>query len=226
MGNSAYRGIQTVRNWPGCSAKSARKRYVVVEGVSRTISRRGTTWILGMRDPDRLRNRAETGFLQERGHLLRDLVEDPEALRDDRGPDLDGARARHDVLEGVPAGPDAADADDRDVHLLAEVVHRAHADRPDGGSAEPAVAVGEGRHLELRGDRHRLQRVDRDDPVGAALFGRHGEGRDVLDVRGELREDREVDDVFDGAGEVPDRVLVLRNLGPQAFRVRTRQVEL
>src|SRR3989442_15212298 len=130
MGSSSYRGIQTIRNWPGRSAKSARKRYVVVEGVSRTISRRGTTWILGMRDPDRLGHRAEAGFLQEGGHLLRDLVEDPEALRDDRGPDLDGARARHDVLEGVPAGPDAADADDRDVDPLADAVNRPHADRP------------------------------------------------------------------------------------------------
>src|SRR6266581_417034 len=90
MGSSSYRGIQTMRNWPGCSAKSARKRYVVVEGVSRTISRRGTTWILGMRDPDRLGHRAESGFLQEGRHLLRNLVEDPEAFRDDCGPARDG----------------------------------------------------------------------------------------------------------------------------------------
>src|SRR6266545_6822265 len=226
MGSSSYRGIQTMRNWPGCSAKSARKRYVVVEGVSRTISRRGTTWILGIRDPDRLWHRAETRFLQERGHLLRDLVEDPEALRDNRGPDLDGARAGHDVLQGVPAGPNAADADDRDVYLLADVVHGPHADRPDRGAAEPAEAIRQGGHLQLRRDGHRLHRVDRDDAVGTAFFGRHREGRDVLDVRGEFREDGEGNRVLDGAGEFPHGVFVLVYLRAQALRMGTRQVEL
>src|SRR6266581_2227628 len=143
MGSSSYRGIQTIRNWPGCSAKSARNRYVVVEGVSRTISRRGTTWILGMGDPDRLGHGPKAGFFQEGRHLLRDLVEDPQALRDDRGADLHGARARHDILERVPTGPDTTDTDHGDVDPLADVVDRPHADRPDGGAAEPAEAVRE-----------------------------------------------------------------------------------
>src|SRR5947199_377922 len=61
-----------------------------------------------MGDPDRLRDRLEAGLLEEGGHLPRDLVEDAEAAREDRGADLDRARPRHDVLEGVPARSDAA----------------------------------------------------------------------------------------------------------------------
>src|SRR5712691_2346 len=99
-----------MRNCPGCPPKSPRKRYVIVVGVSRTSSRIGTTSNLGMGDPDRFRDGAESGFFEEGGHLLRDLFEDRDALRDDRGADLDGAGTGHDVLEGVPAGPDAADA--------------------------------------------------------------------------------------------------------------------
>src|SRR2546425_1083847 len=139
MGSSSYRGIQTIRNWPGWPPRSARKRYVIVVGVSRTISRRGTTWILGMSDPNRLRNRVEARFLEEGGHFLRDLVEDAEAAGEDRGPYLHGARPRHDVLQGVTARPDSTDTDHRDVHLLADIVHGPHADRPDRGTAQAAV---------------------------------------------------------------------------------------
>src|SRR5438552_886904 len=61
-----------------------------------------TPWLLGMGAPDRLRDRLEAGLLEEGGHLPRDLVEDAEAARENRGADLDRARPRHDVLEGVP----------------------------------------------------------------------------------------------------------------------------
>src|SRR6266566_2901264 len=122
IGSSSYRGIQTIRNWPGCPPKSPRKRYVIVVGVSRTSSRIGTTSNLGMGDPDRFRDGAETGFLEERRHLLRDLLEHGDAFRDDR---------------------------------------------------------------------HRLHRVDRDDPVGPALLRSDGERSDVLHVGGQLREDRQ-----------------------------------
>src|SRR5947208_13729525 len=143
-----------MRNCPGFPPRSPRNRYVVVVGVSRTISRRGTTWILGMGDPDRLRDRLEAGLLEEGGHLPRDLVEDAEAAREDCGANLDRARPRHDVLEGVPARSDAADADHRDLDLLADVVDGPHADRTDRGAAQPAEAGREGRHLEFRRDRH------------------------------------------------------------------------
>src|SRR6266571_8713404 len=138
IGSSSYRGIQTMRNCPGCPPKSPRNRYVIVVGVSRTSSRMGTTSNLGMGDSDRFRDGAESGFLEEGGHFLGDRVEDGEALWDDRSPDLDGACARHDVLEGVPPGSDPSDADDRNVDLLADVVHRAHADRSDRGAAQPS----------------------------------------------------------------------------------------
>src|SRR6266704_953380 len=161
IGSSSYRGIQTIRNWPGCPPKSPRKRYVIVVGVSRISSRIGTTSNLGMGDPDRFRDGAESGLLEEGRHLLRDLLEHRDAFRNDRGADLDGAGTGHDVLQGVPPRPDAADADHGDVHLLADVVHGPHADRPDGGTAEPAEAIRQGRHLQLRGDGHRLHRVDR-----------------------------------------------------------------
>src|SRR5712692_9059033 len=183
IGSSSYRGIQTIRNWPGCPPRSARKRYVIVVGVSRTTSRSGTTWILGMGDPDRLRDGAEAGVLQEGRHLFRDLVEDPESFRDDCRADLHGACPRHDVLERIPAGPDAADADHGDVDLLADVVHRAHADRAKRGTAQSAEAIRERGHLELRRDRHRLQRVDGHNPIGSTLLCGDRERRDVLDVR-------------------------------------------
>src|SRR5438128_3591411 len=198
----------------------------MVDGVSRTTSRSGTTWILGMGDPDRLRDGAEPGVLQEGRHFFRDLVEDPEPFRDDRRADLHGARARHDVLERILAGPDAADADHGDVDLLADVVHRAYADRANCGTAQAAEAIRERGHLEFRRDRHRLQRVDRHNPIGSALLCGDRERGDVLDVRRELREDGQRDDILDRACELLDRVLVLRDLGAQAFRVGTGQVQL
>src|SRR5438093_52111 len=209
----------------GTNPAEPRDPYVIVVGVSRTISRRGTTCILGMGDPDRLRDRLEAGLLQEGGHFLRDLVEDAEAPREDRGADLDRARPRHDVLEGVPAGADASDADHGDVDLLADVVHGAHADRTDRGAAQPAEAVREGGHLEFRRDRHRLHRIDRDDAVRPALLRGDGELRDVLDVRGELREDGDVDDVLHLPREVPDRGLVLGDLRPEALRMRAGEIQ-
>src|SRR5438132_322317 len=215
MGSSSYRGIQTIRNWPGCPPRSARKRYVIVDGVSRTTSRSGTTWILGMGDPDRLRDGAEPGVLQEGRHFFRDLVEDLEALRNDRRADLHGARARHDVLERIPAGPDAADANHGDVDLLADVVHRTYAKRTNRGTAQSAEAIRERGHLQLRRDRHRLQRVDRHNPIGSALLCCDRERRDVLDVRGELREHRQGHHVLDRPRELADRVLVLRDLAPE-----------
>src|SRR2546421_4577750 len=226
MGSSSYRGIQTMRNWPGWPPRSARKRYVIVVGVSRTISRRGTTWILGMSDPNRLRNRVEARFLEEEGHFLRDLVEDAEAAGEDCGPDLHRARAGHDVLQGVATRSDATDTDHGNMDLLADVVHGSHADRPDGGTSQPAVLVRARRHLQFWGDRHRLHCVDSDNPVGPAFLGGHGESGDVLDVRRELGEDGDVDDVLHRAGEVPDRGGVLGDFGPEAFRVRTGQVQL
>src|SRR5204862_31060 len=104
-----------MRNCPGFPPRSPRNRYVVVVGVSRTISRRGTTWILGMGDPDRLRYGVEARFLQENAHFLYDFVEDAEAPREDRGPDLDRARAGHDVLQGVATRSDPTDADHVDI---------------------------------------------------------------------------------------------------------------
>src|SRR2546425_9225465 len=202
IGSSSYRGIQTIRNWPGCPPKSPRNRYVIVVGVSRTSSRIGTTSNLGMGDPDRFRDGGESGFLEEGGHLLRDLLEHGEAFRNDRGADLDGAGTGHDVLQGVPSGPDSADADHRDVDLLTDVVHGPYADRPDRGTAEASELVCEEGHLQLRDDRHGLHRVDRDDPVGAAFFRRDAERGDVLDVRGELGEDGQGDRVLDGPREV------------------------
>src|SRR5207245_10546704 len=148
IGSSSYRGIQTMRNWPGCPPKSPRNRYVIVVGVSRTNSRIGTTSNLGMGDPDRFRDGGESGLLEEGAHFLGDRIEHAEAFRDDRGPDLDGAGARHDVLEGVPPGADASDADHWDVDLLADVVHRAHADRSNRGAAQPSELLREERPLQ------------------------------------------------------------------------------
>src|SRR5438309_3016710 len=179
-----------------------------------------------MGDPDRLRDGAEPGVLEEGRHFFRDLVEDLEALRNDRRADLHGARARHDVLERIPAGPDAADANYGDVDLLADVVHRAHADRANRGTAQSAEAVREGGHLQLRRDRHRLQRVDRHNPIGSALLCCDRERRDVLDVRGELREHRQGHHVLDRPRELADRVFVLRDLGPETFRMGTGEVQL
>src|SRR5207245_1222574 len=182
IGSSSYRGIQTIRNWPGCPPKSPRNRYVIVVGVSRTSSRIGTTSNLGMGDPDRFRDGAESGFFEKRAHLLDDLVEHREAFRDDRCPHLDGARARHDVLEGVSPRSDPADADYGNVDPFADVVHRAYADRPDRGTAQASELVRQERHLELGDDRHRLHRVDRDDSVRAAFLRGNRERGDVLDV--------------------------------------------
>src|SRR5207253_280730 len=226
MGRSSYRGIQTIRNWPGCPPRSARKRYVIVVGVSRTISRRGTTWIVGMGDPDRLRYGVEARFLQENAHFLYDFVEDAEAPREDRGSDLDRARTGHDVLQGVATRSDPTDADHGDMDLLADVVHGSHSDRPDRGAAKAAVLVRQRRHLQFWRDRHCLQCVDRDNPVGPAFLGGHGESGDVLDVRRELGKDGNVDDILHRAGEVPDRGRVLGDLGPEAPRVRAGQVQL
>src|SRR5438552_568201 len=226
IGSSSYRGIQTIRNWPGCPPRFARKRYVIVVGVSRTISRRGTTWILGMGDPDRLRYGVEARFLEEGGHFLYDFVEDSEAPREDRGPDLDCARAGHDVLQGVATRSDPTDPDHGDMDLLADVVHGPHADRSDRGTAQPAVLVRERRHLQFWRDRHCLHCVDRDNPVGPAFLGSHSESGDVLDVRRELGKDGDVDDIFHRAGEVPDCRGVLGDLGAEALRVRAGQVQL
>src|SRR2546427_5516021 len=198
----------------------------MVDGVSRTTSRSGTTWILGMGDPDRLRDGAEPGVLEEGRHFFRDLVEHPEALRNDRRADLHGACTRHDVLERIPAGPDAADANHGDVDLLADVVHRTYAKRTNRGTAQAAEAIREGGHLQLRRNRHRLQRVDRHNPIGSALLCGDRERRDVLDVRRELREDGQGDDILDRAYELPDRVLVLRDLGPETFRMGAGEVQL
>src|SRR6266849_9189471 len=164
IGSSSYRGIQTIRNWPGCPPKSPRNRYVIVVGVSRTSSRIGTTSNLGMGDPDRFRDGAESGLLEEGGHLLRDLLEHGDAFRDDRRADLDGAGPRHDVLEGVTSGPDASDTHHGDVDLFADVVDSPDPNRPDRGTAEASELVREEGHLQLGDDRHRLHRVDRDDP--------------------------------------------------------------
>src|SRR5438552_5169 len=59
-----------------------------------------------MGDPDRLRYGVEARFLQENAHFLYDFVEDAEAPRDDSGPDLDRARAGHDVPPRVACGED------------------------------------------------------------------------------------------------------------------------
>src|SRR5438309_5016051 len=179
-----------------------------------------------MGDPDRLRNGTEPGVLQEGRHFFRDLVEDLEALRNDRRADLHGARARHDVLERIPAGPDAADANHGDVDLLADVVHRTYAKRTNRGTAQSAEAIRERGHLQLRRDRHRLQRVDRHNPIGSAPLRGDRERRDVLDVRGELREDRKRDDILHRTRELLDRVFVLRDLGPETFRMGTGEVQL
>src|SRR5256885_14510486 len=101
IGSSSYRGIHTMRNCPGCPPKSPRNRYVIVVRVSRTSSRIGTTSNLGMGDPDRFRDRVESGFLEKGPHLLDDLVEAREALRDARGTHLHAARPGHDVLQGL-----------------------------------------------------------------------------------------------------------------------------
>src|SRR5947208_15296183 len=118
IGSSSYRGIQTIRNWPGCPPRSARKRYVIVVGVSRTISRRGTTWILGMGDPDRLGYGVEARFLQENAHFLYDFVDDAEAPREDRGPYLHRALAGHDVLQGVATRSVPIDAHNVDMEII------------------------------------------------------------------------------------------------------------
>src|SRR5437870_3927647 len=179
-----------------------------------------------MGDPDRLRDGAEPGVLEEGRHFFRDLVEHPEALRNDRRADLHGARARHDVLERIPAGPDAADTDHGDVDLLADVVDGAHADRANRGTAQSAEAIRERGHLQLRRDRHRLQRVDRHNPIGSAPLRGDRKRRDVLDVRGELREDRKRDDILHRTRELLDRVFLLRDLGPETFRMGTGEVQL
>src|SRR5437899_12411453 len=124
IGSPSSRGIQTIRNWPGCPPKSPRNRYVIVVGVSRTSSRIGTTSNLGMGDPDRFRDGAESGVLEEGRHLLRDLLEHGEDFEDDRDADLDGAGTGHDVLQGVPSGPYAPDADHQHVDLLADFEHQ------------------------------------------------------------------------------------------------------
>src|SRR5438445_10273793 len=138
IGSSSYRGIQTIRNWPGCPPKSPRNRYVIVVGVSRTSSKIGTTSNLGMGDPDRFRDGAETGFLQEGRHLLGNLLKHGEPFRDDRGPHLDGARPGHDVLEGVPPGSDPAHADSRNGDLFSAIAPRAYDDAPNRGTGRAA----------------------------------------------------------------------------------------
>src|SRR5207245_8718176 len=122
--------------------------------------------------------------------------DEPKPRADSPRADLHGARAGHDVLERIPAGPDAADANYGDVDLLADVVHRTYAKRTNRGTAQAAEAIRERGHLQLRRDRHRLQRVDRDNPIGSALLCGDRERRDVLDVRRELWEDRKRDDML------------------------------
>src|SRR3990172_3320101 len=204
---------------------SARKRYVTVSRVSRTTSRSGTTWSLPMGHPDRLPHGLQADLLEDRRDLLRDFIEDSEALRDDRRSDLHGAGSGHDVLQGVPARPDAPDPDDRDLDLLEDIVHRSDADRSDRGSAETTEAVREDGHLQLGGDRHRLHGVNRYDPIRTALLRGDRERSDVPHVRGELREDGQVDRVLHGLRELEDRVLVLRDLRAEALCVRTGEVQ-
>ena len=74
---------------------------------------------------------------------------------------------------------------------LPALVDHPHRDRPDGRPAQPADDVRELRPPGLDVDRHREERVDQRDGVGAGVFRGARERRDVGDVRRQLRDDRQ-----------------------------------
>src|SRR5437773_3570935 len=170
IGTSSWPGIHTITNCPGEPSMSARNRNVEVSCTSFTTSSRGTISSLPMGRPHDRGQGLHAPLLHELRDLRGNFLEHRHPAGRESGADLDCPGPRHDVLEGVPPGLDPADADDRHVHGLVNLVHAPHPDRAEGGSAEPADLVREDRRPELRGDRHRLQRVDRDDRVRAAVL--------------------------------------------------------
>ena len=114
-----------------------------------------------------------------------------ERIDEVHGADLHRVRARDHELEHVVGRGDAAHADDRDLHGAAALVDHPHGDRPDRRAAQAADDVGQLRAPGVDVDRHREERVDERDGVGAGVLGRPRERRDVGDVRRQLGNHRQ-----------------------------------
>src|SRR5438445_13837866 len=226
IGTSSCPGIQTMMNCPGEPSKLARNRNVEASWTSVTTSSSGTTSSLPMGNPHEGREGLHAPLLHVRADLRGHFLEHVQPVGRDCGADLHGPGSRHHVLERIPPRLHPADPDDRDVDGFVDLVHAPHSYGAQRGPAEPADLVREDRRPDLRGDRHRLQRVDRHDRVRPAVLRGPGELRDVGAVRRELRHHREGDLPLHRGGEFPHRLRVLRDLRPEALRVRARQVQL
>ncbi len=117
------------------------------------------------------------------------------------GADLHGRGAGNHELEDVGRGADAAHADDRKLHRSPALVDHAHRNRTDRRAAESADDVRELRPARLDVDRHGEERVHERHGVGAGLFRRARERRDVGHVRRQLGDDRQRRDLAHGADD-------------------------
>src|SRR3990172_10698021 len=120
---------------------SARNRYVFVLGSSTTTSSSGTICVrrLPMGGSHEVRDPRVPIRVHPVGHLAADMGEDVDAAAEDRRPDLDRARTRHEVLDRVAAVLDPPDPEDRKVYRLPDLVYAPEADGLDRGAAEAPV---------------------------------------------------------------------------------------
>ncbi len=135
------------------------------------------------------------------------------------------APAMHE-LERVARVGDAAHPDDRNLHRLPALVDHADGDRPDRRSAQAADDVRDLRPARLDVDDHREKRVDERHGVGAGVFGRARERRDVGDVRRQLGNQRQPCHLAHGADDVEGAVQAAAELDAAFLDVRARDVQL
>src|SRR3972149_3675794 len=129
-----------MRNCPGPASRPARNRYVRVWWTSRTTSRSGTISSLAMGRPHEVRDRSDPALLEEGQQFRGHVHERGETARRERRADLDRAGPRR-----PPADPD-----DRHADRLEDLVNASAKWRRLRETEQPAVAVRQDRHLQLR----------------------------------------------------------------------------
>ncbi len=136
-------------------------------------------------------------------NLPGNLAVDFRSFQDGGCADLDCRSPGHNHLYSLPAGADAADAENGNVHMLVCLIYSPQGYRENSRTGHPAIA-GFAAHQGLAcldvNVQAGSQRIEEDQTVGAGLLGGSGKEPDV-NLGTELDEDRQINGLFGG----PDR---------------------